>query len=336
MAQFPDVPKLNVNDLIQELQEAKLFNLVKQNEMDFLKQSQRIAAHLAWDLDIRVVFISGPSASGKTTFTKRLASAIKAYGRKSAMISMDDYYLGEVFFEFENGLPDYERVENLDIEQMAQDIKALLAGETVHIPRFDFEQRQRVILDEHRLKLKPHSLLLIEGLHSMNDQLRRLLPKEACYGIFIMPYAELQIGEETMYSEDERILRRLCRDLRHRASNPLATLDYWPVLRQSEQSYFQDYLSAADVFVNSMIPYEYLLIPGLAKTQIEADLKAAETGTLSASIYVKKAPSLQGQAYADLETAIETAQRLVRLCEKLPAIDPKIVPPQSILNEFIR
>ncbi len=205
----------------------------------------------------------------------------------------------------------------------------LLEGKRVKVPRFDFPTRTRVY-DQEDIQLKEKDILLVEGLHGLSEEIAGSLDSSQWYGIMLRPWATLISDRRLLSPRDIRMLRRSARDVYHRNTPALATIDYWPMLDATEEAFFPEYIQRADVFINTAFAYEFCVIPQLAKSALQADLLAYENGNLKTSPYVA-----DGLDYADIELAVEEAKRLVKACDELPAVSPDRIPPISILNEFI-
>lgn len=330
MADLGEMVTITINDLEDKLGSARVSTFVHDDEMHFLDQTVQIADRIAWDSRIQAVFISGPTSSGKTTFTQRLAAALAFMGRATCAISLDDYYgVGPVETD-EKGRPDYESIQMLDTELMADQIRMLLDGYEVHIPHFDMKERKRVFTSDRIRKIPPGGVLLVEGLHGLSPLVAGSLDKEKTLGIFIMPFGTLMDGRRLIQPREVRMLRRISRDFHHRGATALETIDYWPVIDRSEQACFPAYLLAADIFVNSLIPYEFCVISHLAADCIRESLAAWRDGTLTGSVF------LPGGGFAEAGAAAAEAEHLLSAIAQIPRLDPASIPSISILNEFIR
>lgn len=330
MAELTRMTVISLDELENELGVDKFPRFVDACEQAFLDQINEIATRIVANPEIRAVFVSGPTASGKTTFTGRLSHALERAGRPASLISLDDYYrTGAVHYD-DQGRPDFESISTLDTDIMVEDFTGLLSGETVQLPTFDFVHRQRLCLPERYVSLAPGSVVLIEGLHGLSDQIAGHLPRNQIFGVFIMPWCTLLDGRQLLGSRDLRMMRRISRDVLHRGSTALSTIDYWPMIDRTEQQFFPDYLASADVYVNSCLPYEFCIIPPLAKTQISRSLELHESGQLGGSIYHRSR-----QGYADLPAAIAEARALLEACDRIPDAERQFVPARSILREFI-
>lgn len=303
--------------------------LARESEYNFLKSVTDIAYEAAWNRKIKAVFISGPTSSGKTTFADRLGSAIHLYGRPTLRISLDDYYHEKDYAFDADGRPDMESIGTLDLDFMVDQFKALLRGERQQIPTFDFKQRKRVFTEDRWASIEKNTVLVIEGLHGLSDKVIGNLPQDEVMGVFICPWATLVGDRKLLVPEQIRQLRRISRDYNHRRTGALATLDYWPIIHKAESQLFHDYLGRADYFVNSVIKYEFFVIGTLAAQYLEADLKRLDAGEELTS------PFTQHGHFADLPLARQEAEYLIDVCRRLPQISQSVVPPMSILNEFI-
>lgn len=279
---------------------------------------------------IRAIFVSGPTASGKTTFTHKIREFLSESNIPTCVVSLDNYYYMREFLKDAYGRPDYESLTVLDTDLMTRQIKQLLMGETVEIPYFDFTTRARVPEKAFIMTLPENGILLVEGLHGLSESVSGAIPKERWLGVFIMPHATLTDDYRLLDRRDIRMLRRICRDMMHRGASALATIDYWPMLDRSEASYFVEYLKTADLYVNSILPYEFYCVAPLAHDIIEQALIDYYNGSIIDSNFTTES------GFAQIELAIQEANRLLNATKKIPRIDLALVPTSSILNEFIR
>lgn len=331
MAVLGETINYSIDELEAGLGQHTIGQYVRQCEAGFLKSLSEIAYQTAWDPKIKAIFISGPTSSGKTTFTARLSAALHMHGRPTCELSLDDYYVDNLVPNYVDGRPDLESLETLDVPLMVEQIKSLLTGASVNVPNFEFKTRRRVQNPVKILRVPPRGVLLVEGLHGLSHEVSGALKEGEYLNVLIMPYATLFSDRKLIGPREIRVLRRLCRDAHQRNTTAIATLDYWPMLDYTEERIFPEYIARAHVFVNSAMAYEFCVIPNIAKHLLEKDLLAAAQGTLNGPGMV------EGQSeYIDLDAALVFARRMLKICEKLPSIDAEIVPPNSILNEFIR
>lgn len=333
MAVLQNKTNITIEELEEHLGEKKLPEFVFLSEKAFIDQIDAIVDAVNNDRSKRAIFVSGPTSSGKTTFTMRLSSGLCASGRSAAFLSLDDYYnMKELSFD-KDGRPDFETIDTLDVERARKDIGDLINGKTVIPPFFDFKDRKQKERDESEaITLPDDGILVVEGLHGLNSRISGEFGKEAVK-VFIMPYGNVFADTKLMDSNEIRMLRRIVRDNRHRGAHALSTIDYWPMIAKSEEAYYVDYLSAADYHVNSFLPYESLIIAPIALEDIYKALKMAENGTLDSNIFMEK--SNTNKPFADLSLALSTASKLVEHLKEIPKVNPDFVPTQSILNEFI-
>ena len=328
MAELGRATVYSLSELEAKLGETKLGDYIRACEAGFMRQLMEIAYEVAWDSQIKAIFISGPSSSGKTTFATRLSSALHVHGRPTSMLSLDDYYSENLEPQWIDGRPDLESFDTVDMDLLTEQLAQLLEGREVLVPRFDFQSRRRVPA-ACRLRVPPRGILLVEGLHGLNEKILASLPRERYRSVFIMPYAVLMEDHMLMDARLIRIFRRTCRDRRHRNASVLTTLDYWPMLDRSEGVSIPAYLPRADFFVNSAMGYEFGIIPGMTGQMIREELTAYRAGRVPQSDITKDG------SFADLPAAIVLAERLIRIAERLPSLDPDLVPYNSILNEFM-
>lgn len=220
-----------------------------------------LAAQIAQRRDAKFVMIAGPSSSGKTTFSNRLSIQLQAKGLKPHPIGLDDYYDDrERCPRDENGNLDFECLEALDVEQFNKDMTRLLAGETVDMPSFNFKTGKR----EYRgrqLQLGKDDILVIEGIHGLNDKLSYSLPEESKFRIYISALTQLNIDEHNpLPTTDCRLLRRIVRDARTRGTSAQETIAMWPSVRRGEEKNIFPFQDSADVMFNSALLYEIAVL----------------------------------------------------------------------------
>ena len=220
-----------------------------------------LAAQIAAKKGINFVMIAGPSSSGKTTFSNRLSIQLLAKGRKPHPISLDDYYDDrERCPRDADGNLDFECLEALDVRQFNEDMTRLLAGEKVDMPSFNFKTGKR----EYRgrtLQLKENDILVIEGIHGLNDKLSYTLPAESKFKIYISALTQLNIDEHNPLSTtDCRLLRRIVRDARTRGTTAQETIAMWKSVRRGEEKNIFPFQDSADVMFNSALLYEVAVL----------------------------------------------------------------------------
>ncbi|MBQ4152963.1 MAG: hypothetical protein IJD11_01285 [Oscillospiraceae bacterium] len=230
------------------------------------------------------VLVTGPSSSGKTTFSNRLSALMEEEGFHCTVISIDDYYHSrdEIARRQPNAeKPDYEILDAFNVSFFQEQMRAFLSGESIHLPRYDFTLGKRV--DSGRV-LTPtqKDLLIIEGIHAMNPKLTEGLAFARTIGVYICPFDSYKIpGKGDITSREIRLMRRSLRDLVHRNSGIMKTLDMWPSVRAGEERYIKPMKQYADFFFNSSFEYEICILKARLEKQI-ATLTAEERERLAA------------------------------------------------------
>jgi uridine kinase len=216
-----------------------------------------LAAQIASDRKRKFIMIAGPSSSGKTSFANRLAIQLTAKGLRPHAVSLDDYYADREFCpKNPDGSYDFECLEALDVKRFNEDMTRLLAGETVDMPTFDFVSGTHSY-NGRKLCLKEGDVLVIEGIHGLNDRLSYTLPEESKFKIYISALSHLNIDEHSLLpTTDARLIRRIVRDARTRGTSAQNTIAMWPSVRRGEQKYIFPFQESADVMFNSALVYE--------------------------------------------------------------------------------
>ncbi len=333
MANLQDKIRVSIDDLEDMLGVFGLPEFIGKAEARFVRQTEEIAQEVCERPKVKVVFVSGPTSSGKTTFTDRLVSQLQKRGKNAIRLSLDDYYsLNALNFDSE-GRPDFESVETLDMRLASMDLARLVSGDAVVTPTFDFKIRQRVESNKPPISIGKDGVVVVEGLHGLCEETTGSFDKEQYMGIFIMPYASVMQDRRLLDSDDLRMLRRIVRDVRHRGAHALTTIDYWPMIQNSEQDYYRDYLTRADYHVNSFLAYEPLVIAALARRDIEEALSAYDQGLLAPSVFMER--SNMKKDFANIEQAVAKARMLDSWLSMIPQAKESFVPKTSILNEFL-
>ena len=220
-----------------------------------------IAAQIAASHDKKFVMIAGPSSSGKTTFSNRLSIQLRAKGLNPHPIGLDDYYIDrDKCPRDENGEFDFECLESIDVEKFNEDMTALLNGKEILMPSFNFKTGRREYRGK-KLKLGENDILVIEGIHGLNDKLSYTLPAESKFRIYISALTQLNIDEHNpLPTTDGRLLRRIVRDARTRGTSAQETLGMWASVRRGEEKYIFPFQDSADVMFNSALVYEMAVL----------------------------------------------------------------------------
>ncbi|MCR5054308.1 MAG: nucleoside kinase [Lachnospiraceae bacterium] len=217
----------------------------------------QIAEEILSDSSRKFVMIAGPSSSGKTTFSHRLSTQLAARGVHPHPVALDDYYLNRDQIPLDEfGEKDFEAIEGLDIDQFNTDMEKLLAGERVLIPSFNFKIGKREYRD-HYLQLGKNDILVIEGIHGLNDRMSERLPKESKFKVYISALTQLSIDEHNPLStSDGRLIRRIVRDARTRGYSAQGTIGMWDSVRRGERKNIFPFQEEADTMFNSALIYE--------------------------------------------------------------------------------
>ena len=333
MANLSDKIRVSIDDLEDMLGVFGLPDFISKAEERFVRQTEEVAEDVISKPKVKVVFVSGPTSSGKTTFTDRLVSALQRRGKRAIRLSLDDYYNTRALSFDEEGRPDFESVETLDMRLASMDLAKLVSGDKVVTPTFDVILRARVESDKPALEIGKDGVVVVEGLHGLCDETTGSFEKDQYLGIFIMPYASVMSDRRLLDSDDLRMLRRIVRDVRHRGAHALTTIDYWPMIQKSEQDYYRDYLTRADYHINSFLAYEPLVIAALARHDIDEAVSAYDQGLLAPSVFMER--SNPPKDFANIEKAVAKARMLSTWLSQIPQATEKFVPKTSILNEFL-
>ena len=258
---------------------------------------------------IRLICIAGPSSSGKTTFSNRLRIELLSRGIKPLRISLDDYYLDRAHTPLdEEGKPDFESIDALDVELFNQNLCDLIAGLEVELPKYNFKEGKRV---KGRVITVPQDQpIIIEGIHALNEKLTASIPAHQKFKIFIAPQSQVNIDNHNPMSlTDLRLLRRIVRDHQFRNSSAQSTLEMWPSVRKGEFKWIYDTQEGANYVFNSFSAYEL-------------------------SVMKKYAMPLLEEIDQDNEH-FPVAERLIRMLKFFDDLPDKWVPCNSIIREFI-
>lgn len=283
--------------------------LLIQEAMQEAKISE-IAARIASERNKKFVMIAGPSSSGKTTFSHRLSIQLAAHGMKPHPIAVDNYFVDRHLTPVDEfGEKNFECLEAIDVEKFNEDMLALLDGKRVEMPVFNFKTGTREYKGDF-LQLEKDDVLVIEGIHGLNDKLSYALPKESKFKIYISALTQLNIDEHNRIpTTDGRLIRRMVRDARTRGASAQKTISMWPSVRRGEDENIFPYQESADVVFNSALIYELAVLKQYAE------------------------PLLFGIRPEDPEYL--EAKRLLKFLNYFQGIDSNLIPGNSILREFI-
>ena len=300
----------NVAELNTAVSQGRATPIILTYEAMMEKKIGDIAAEIAARRQVRFVMIAGPSSSGKTTFSHRLSTQLRACGLRPHAIATDNYFVNrDKTPRDENGQYDFEGLGAMDVEQFNTDMVRLLNGETVEIPTYNFKKGIREY-NGNFMALGEGDVLVIEGIHCLNDQFTYALPKESKYRVYISCLTTLNIDDHNRIpSTDARLLRRIERDARTRGYSAQATIKMWPSVRLGEENNIFPFQDSADMIFNSALIYETALLKP----------------------YVQ--PLLFGVP-RDSEEYIE-AKRLLKFLNYFLPIPADNIPKTSLMREFI-
>jgi uridine kinase len=301
----------NIGDLNRHVESDSIGEIIKVSEALHEKKIAEIADRVCRRKNTtRVILVSGPTSSGKTTFSKRLAIQLQVVGLKPLNISLDNYFVNREDTPLdENGEFDYESVDALDIELFNKDILDLLEGREIRLPKFSFENGKRNY-NGSTMKMERKNILIIEGIHGLNPRLTRMLPQQTLFKIFVSAMTSISIdGHNIISSTDNRLIRRLIRDHMFRSYNAIDTLQRWESVLDGENKHIFPYQEEADTMFNSALPYEL----GVLKFYAEPLLK---------EIF-------------PLEAEHSKSERLLKFFSYFQMINETEIPPTSILREFL-
>ena len=255
-----------VGDLNDQICQGNIAEMILVQEALQERRIGEIARDIARKEGVKFVMIAGPSSSGKTTFSHRLSIQLKTYGLNPHPIGLDNYYLDHDKTPLdEDGNPDFECLEALDVEQFNKDMSALLAGESVELPTFNFKTGKREY-NGRISRLDEDDILVIEGIHGLNEKMSSSLPAESKYKIYISALTCLNVDEHNrITTTDGRLLRRMVRDARTRGTSAQKTMEMWASVRRGEERYIFPFQEQADAMFNSALIYELSVLKQYAE-----------------------------------------------------------------------
>ena len=261
--------------------------------------------------DIRMILIAGPSSSGKTTFSKRLAVQLRVLGLKPVNISLDNYFVNREKTPLdENGEYDFETIDALDLELFNKHLLALLAGEEIQVPKFNFEIGQMEFNDDRKIKISDENIIIIEGIHGLNPKLTSKIEKRLKFKIYISALTQLSIdGHNRIPTTDNRLIRRIVRDHKYRNYSASDTISRWASVRRGEDKNIFPFQEEADVMFNSALLYELGVLKSFAEPILEAITQD--------------------------QSEYSEAKRLLKFLSYFKKISPRDIPPTSLMREFL-
>ena len=303
-----------LDKLNQTLAEGKGIELVNLCEARQEREYARIADLIYAERErVKIVFIAGPSSSGKTSSSLRLAQQLRILGMKPRVIELDNYFVSRDRTPLDDdGEYDFEALEAMDLELLGDHLNTLLAGGRVELPRYDFKQG-RPFFEGNFMELDENDVLVMEGIHALDPAMVPSVDQSRIFRVYASALTSLNVDENNNISTtDNRLLRRMVRDFRYRGTSPEATILRWPSVRRGENKYIFPFQENADAQFNSALLYELPLLKYYAEPLLR-----------------RIHPS--SPAYTD-------AIRLLKFLDYIVALTPEeiaAVPPTSILREFI-
>lgn len=299
-----------VGDLNDEICRGGISDLILVQEALQERRIGEIAEDIVSRGGVKFVMIAGPSSSGKTTFSHRLSIQLRSYGMKPHPIALDDYFVDrELTPRDENGDYNFECLEAIDVAKFNQDMSDLLTGKTVELPRFNFKTGKREYNGNFKT-LGKEDILVIEGIHGLNDKTSFSLPVESKYKIYISALTSLNVDEHNRIpTTDGRLLRRMVRDARTRGASAKRTISMWQSVRRGEEENIFPFQESADATFNSVLIYELAVL----KQYAEPLLFSIQKG----------------------EPEYFEAKRLLKFLEYFLGVSGEEVPKNSIVREFI-
>ena len=303
----------NIGDLNKAVETRQATDLIKVAEALHEKKIGRIADDITkryHENGTRIVLISGPSSSGKTTFSKRLSVQLITNGMRPYPISLDDYFVNREDSPLdENGEHDFESFYTLDLPFFEAQMKELLAGNEIELPRFNFVTGKREMSGK-KLRIKDNMILILEGIHALNPELTAQIPDENKYKIYVSALTTIQLDNHNYIpTTDNRLIRRIIRDSRYRGSSAEDTINRWESVRAGEEKWIFPYQENADAMFNSALLFELAVLKDYAEPLL------------------RKVPN-NCAAYSE-------ANRLLRFLSYFTSIPDDQLPPTSLLREFL-
>ena len=300
----------DLNRRVMEGDSSELIQIAEAFHENKIAAIARAIAEANSERGVRMALISGPSSSGKTTFSKRLGVQLRVLGLDPVIIALDDYFVDRDKTPLdESGKPDYEALEAIDLATLNDHLRQLTEGRSVEIPRYDFISGRRQ-WHEKPLQLSERSILIMEGIHALNPNLTPGIADGQKFKIYISCFTSVAMDNfSRIPTTDNRLLRRTIRDNATRGNDALKTLMMWPAVRRGEEKHIFPYQENANVMFNSSLFYEISVLRAIAEPVL------------------RQVPDTSPE-YAE-------AQRMLKFLDNFVPISPDEIPPTSLLREFI-
>lgn len=327
LAEFVDSPKIfeiyrsykewgkrigvtSVPDLNRLIINRKINDFIDITETYQAQNYAKVAQQIHDRKNVKVVLIAGPSSSGKTTSAKKIALHLQALGYNPKVLSLDCYYVGrEKNPKDENGNYDYECLEALDVPLLNENLNDLFAGKEIEVPSYNFDLGERYYTGE-KMKLKKNDILIMEGIHGLNEKLTPKVKSEFKFKIYLSALTQLNLDEHNrIATSDNRLIRRIVRDSKFRGKSASATIAMWDSVQKGELLHIFPFQNNADAMLNTALDYEIPVLKVYAVPLLRA-VKPTE------------------KEYAE-------ASRLLRFLDNFDSIPESYIPKQSIVREFI-
>jgi uridine kinase len=300
-----------IGNINQKVKDKKIGELIKISEALQEKKMAYIADQICNKPQIpKLILISGPSSSGKTTFAHRLAIQLKVAGLKPVTLSLDNYFVNrELTPRDENGDYDFESIDALDLNLLNENLKDLLSGNCIDLPKFSFIEGQR-FYDGEKLQIDDKNIILAEGIHALNPRLTAQIANDIKFKIYVSALTTVSLDNHNRIpTTDTRLIRRIVRDYKYRGYSALDTINRWPSVRKGEEKHIFPYQEEADVMFNTAVQYE----TGVLKRYAEPIISEVPPNS----------------------NAYREAVRLLKFFTYIVPIPDEEIPPTSILREFL-
>lgn len=300
-----------ISNINESVQDKNISELIKISEALQEKKLAKIADTISYHKTIpKLILISGPSSSGKTTFAQRLAVQLKVAGLNPITLSLDNYFVNRELTPLdENGEYDFEALEALDLELLNQNLSDLIAGKEIDLPKFSFQTGQREY-DGSKLKIHEKTIILAEGIHALNPKLTHSLSDNIKFNIYVSALTTVSLDNHNRIpTTDTRLIRRIIRDHKYRGYSAMDTISRWQSVRNGEEKHIFPYQENAQVMFNTAVHYE----TGVLKRYAEPILHEVPPNNI----------------------AYREARRLLKFFSYIVPIPDEEIPPTSILREFL-